>query len=119
MITVRAEPLHKRVRATMGGMLTVADVETFSREEQAAVRAMGLGSGEFDLLIETEGNLVQTQVVMQALGALIAESPLKARRIATVRDGVLTRMQSRRLSRERTGAEVFETVAEAEAWLAE
>lgn len=119
MITVTAEPQHRRVRARMGGMLTVADVEAFSREEQAAARAMGAGSGEFDLLIETVGNHIQTQEVMQAFGALLHNSPLKARRIATVRDGVLTRMQSRRMMKERSGAEVFGSVAEAEAWLAE
>lgn len=102
MIVVRAEPRLKRVHVRMGGMLTVQEVALFSREEQDAVRAMGLGSGEFDLLIETEGNLVQTQEVMNALGRLMLDSPLKARRIATVRAGVLTRMQSRRLSRVRT-----------------
>jgi hypothetical protein len=119
MIEVFTDPARRLVRARMGGMLSVAEVEAFGREEQDAVRAMGLASGAFDLLIETEGNLVQTQDVMDAFVRLMADSPLKARRIATVRAGVLTRMQSKRVSRLRTGTAVFDTVAEAEAWLAE
>lgn len=119
MITVTSEPEHVRIRARMGGMLTLDEVAAFSREERAAVRAMGLGSGEFDLLIETEGNLVQTQEIVAALGRLMLESPLKARRIASVREGALTRMQTRRLAQLRANAAVFETVEAAEAWLAE
>jgi hypothetical protein len=119
VIVVTAEPAHRRVRARMGGMLTLAEVEAFSTREQAAVRSMGLKSGEFDLLVETEGNLVQTQEVMDALGKLMLHSPLKARRIATVRAGALTRMQSRRLSTLRSNTEVFDTCAAAELWLAE
>ena len=117
MIVVTAEPERSLVRAIMSEMLTVADVERFSREEQDAVRRMGLGSGEFLLLIETVGNLVQTQAVMDAFQALIIASPLKARRIATVRDGALTRMQTRRISKVRSNAEVFDTLRAAETWL--
>jgi hypothetical protein len=119
MIVVTAEPEHRRIRACMGGMLTIAEVESFSVQEQTLVRSMGLKSGEFDLLVETEGNLVQTQEVVDALGELMLHSPLKARRIATVRAGVLTRMQSRRLSKLRSNSEVFENRAAAERWLAE
>ena len=119
MIQVSAEPARKLVRATMGGLLTVAEVEQFSAEEQAAVREMGLGSGEFDLLVETLSNVVQTPEVMQAFAELLAHSPLKARKIATVRHGALTRMQSRRIGHVRSNYEVFATVEEAESWLRE
>jgi len=118
MIEVTTEPDRRRIRARMGGLLSVADVEAFGCEEQAAVRGLGLGDREFDLLVETEGNLVQTQAVMEAFGRLLRDSPLKARRIATVRAGVLTRMQSRRVTRQREGTEVFDSLSEAEAWLA-
>ena len=119
VIKVSAEPERKRVRAIMGGLLTVADVERFSAEEQAAVREMGLGSGEFDLLVETLSNVVQTLEVMEAFAKLLGDSPLKARKIATVRHGALTRMQSRRLAHVRSNYEVFGSVEEAEAWLRE
>lgn len=119
MIVVTSEPQHRRVRVRMGGMLTLAEVEKFSLEEQAAVRATGLSAGEFDLLVETDGNQVQTQEIMGAFGRLLLETPLKARKIATVRAGALTRMQSRRLSTLRDNSLVFENLAEAEAWLSE
>jgi hypothetical protein len=119
VIRISAEPERVLVRATMGGLLTIADVERFSADEQAAVREMGLGSGEFDLLVETQGSVVQTQEVMEAFANLLANSPLKARKIATVRQGALTRMQSRRIANVRSNYEVFGTVEEADAWLME
>lgn len=117
MITVTTEPALKRICAHMSGLLTVEEVEAFSRQEQDAVRSMGLGTGEFDLLVTTEGNQVQTQAVTDAIGKLILESPLKARKIATVRAGVLTRMQTRRMAKLRDNAEVFDTIEEAYRWL--
>jgi hypothetical protein len=119
MITIAVEPERKRIRSFMEGMLTVAEVAEFSRDEQAAARRMGWSTGQFDLLIETGGNLVQTQDVMHAFSELMTTSPLKARKIATVRAGALTRMQSRRLIPQRRGFQVFEAVADAEAWLDE
>lgn len=103
----------------MDGLLNVADVQQFSADEQAAISGMGLASGEFDLLVITMGSVVQTQDVMEAFADLMANSPLKARKIATVREGALTRMQSRRIGAVRSNYEVFGTVEEAEAWLQE
>ncbi len=117
MITVTFDPERKLVRAVMCGLLTVEEVEQFSRDEQDAVRRMGLASGEFLLLIDTLTQQVQTQEVMDAFRALMLDSPLKARRIATVRQGVLNRMQSRRIVQVRSAAEVFDNVTDAEAWL--
>ena len=101
----------------MGGMLTVEEVEAFSREEQAAARSMGAASGGFVLLVETIGNQVQTQEVMAAFGRLLQSSPLKAGKIATVRAGALTRMQSKRVMQQRSGTAVFDNVADARSWL--
>ena len=117
MIRVTADPARRRINVVMGDMLTVEEIRAFSDEEQAAARGMGLASGEFDLLIVTIGNHVQTQVAMNEFKRLLMESPLKARRIATVRDGVLTRMQTKRISSVRANAEVFDSIGEAEAWL--
>jgi hypothetical protein len=117
MITVEAEPLRKLVRARMSGLLTIAEVQAFGEAEQAAARAMGLGSGEFLLLVDTAGDTVQTQEVMLAFRDLMTNSPLKAGRIAVVRAGALTGMQSRRFSDIRSSYEVFSNVRDAEAWL--
>ena len=119
MIQVTAEPARKLVRARMSGLLTVADVERFSADEQAAVRELGLGSGEFDLLVETQGSVVQTLEVMEAFAELLANSPLRARKIATVRQGALTKMQSRRIGNVRSNYEVFGSLEEADSWLRE
>ena len=117
LIEMDIDPDRKLVRARMSGLLTVHEVEAFSRQEQSLVRGMGLSSGEFYLLVETEGNVVQTQEVMDAFHNLARHSELKAKRIATVRAGALARMQSRRLSDVRSDTEVFNDVASAEEWL--
>ena len=117
MISVEAEPIHKLVRARMSGLLTLAEVQAFGEAEQAAARAMGLRSGEFLLLLDTAGDTVQTQEVMLAFRDLMTSSPLKARRIAVVRAGALTGIQSRRFANIRSSYQVFSNVRDAEAWL--
>lgn len=117
MIAVTADPSRRLVRALMSGFLTVEEVHQFSRDEQAAVREMGLGSGEFLLLIIAQTDVVQTQEVMAAFQELIVTSTFKAARIATVRSGALARMQTRRVTSIRDDTAVFESVADAERWL--
>jgi len=117
MIEVSVEPERKLVRARMGGLLTVEEVGLYARLEEEAVRSMGLASGEFYVLIETDGDMVQTQEVMNAFIELAKHSPIRAIRIATVRAGALTRMQSRRVAGVRSDTAVFEDVRSAEAWL--
>lgn len=117
MFRVTFDTRRKLVRAVMAGLLTVDDVERFSIDEQDAVRAMGVGSGDFLLLIEARGNVVQSQKVVDAFQKLMLNSPLKARRIATVRTGALPTLQTRRIATVRDSARVFETVEDAESWL--
>jgi hypothetical protein len=119
MIEVTFDSNRKLVRAVMSGLLTKTDIELFSRKEQEAVRQMGLGSGEFFLLVEAEGDVVQSQEVVEAFKQLMLHSPVKAKRIATVRAGALPTIQTRRIASVRSNAEVFSTVREAEAWLFE
>jgi hypothetical protein len=117
MIEVSFNSKQKLVRAVMGGLLTVADVERFSSEEQAGVRAMGLGTGEFVLLVEAHGNVVQSKEVVDAFQHIMLNSPLKAKRIATVREGALTTLQTRRIAAVSQTARVFETLEDAQSWL--
>lgn len=117
MIDVTFNSETKLVRAVMGGLLTVEDVDRFSREEQEAVRAMGLTSGEFLLLVETRGSVVQSQEVVAAFQRLMMHSALKAKRIATVRAGALSTLQTRRIAAVSQSARVFETLEDAQAWL--
>ena len=117
MIEVTFDPRRKLVRTVMGGLLSTTDVERFSREKQQAVGKMGVNSGEFLLLIETRGSVVQSQDVVAAFQNLLLNSPLRAKRIATVRAGALSTLQTRRIVAVRDDAQVFGTVEEAEAWL--
>ena len=116
-IDVTFDPARRLIRAEMSGMLTVDHVEAFFRAEQEAVRAMGLNSGHFFLLVETKGNFVQSQEVMEVFQRIILNAPMKAKRIAIVRYGALPAMQTRRVSKLREGIQVFDAVEAAEAWL--
>lgn len=117
MITVSADPARKAVIAHMSGFLTTEDVESFARKEQEAVESMGLGSGQFYLLIDTSEAIIQPQDVVAAFQHLVQNAVYKAARIAVARHGSLTKMQTERILRVRGDAAVFETLAEAEEWL--
>lgn len=116
MIITSSEPARKLVKAHMSGFLSPEDVAQFSHEEQAAVIAMGCKSGDFYLLVDTSECVIQAQDIVNAFQNLIQHSPLKAKRIAVVNGGSLSKMQARRiLIRDR--AETFGTLEEAEQWL--
>ena len=116
-VKVSSDRSRRLVRAVLSGMLNRDDVETFYRSELEAVEAMGCRTGEFFLLVETRGNVVQRREVMEAFQRLIEHSPVKAKRIAIVRAGALSSMQTRRIAKARGGVEVFDTVEDAENWL--
>lgn len=116
MIEVSFDRERKLVRVVMSGSHTVEDVARFSHDRDEAVRAMGLNSREFVLLVVTS-SVVQSQEVVDALQHMTGNSRLKAKRIATVRAGALHTMQLRRILSARSETAIFETVEEAEAWL--
>jgi hypothetical protein len=117
MFTIETDPARSLVRVRMAGFMSPDEVEDFSRAEQAAVAEMGLGSGEFLLLVDTVGAVIQSQETVAAFAGIVADSPLKARRIAVVRANTLTRMQTQRILMVREDTAIFSTLAEAEAWL--
>jgi hypothetical protein len=117
MIDVTFNSERKLVRALIGGLLTITDLDRFSLEKQEAVRAMGLASGEFFLLVEARDNVLQSKEVVAAFQHLTLHSPLKAKRIAIVRSGALSTLQSRRIAAVRQSAQVFESSEDAQAWL--
>jgi hypothetical protein len=117
MIQVSVEPWRKLVRAKMSGMLSLEEVHAFAVEMREAAGRMGLGSGEFALLVETQGNTVQRQEVMSLFQDLLTRPQLRARRIAIVRHGMLGRMQARRLAEHSESTQVFDNMPDAEVWL--
>ena len=117
MISITSDPSRSLVIAQMTGFLEPADVRRFSDEKVAAVIALGLGSDEYYLLVNTEGCVIQSQEVVATFMRVMLESPFRSRRLAVVRHDNLTRMQTRRILSVRDEADIFASVAEAEEWL--
>ena len=117
MFSIDFDATRVLVRAKMWGFMTPEEVLDFSEQEQRIVADMGCGSGEFLLLIDTEGAVIQSQEVVAGFMDLVANSPLKARRIAVVRGSSLTRMQTQRILMIRDNAAIFAAMPEAEEWL--
>jgi hypothetical protein len=106
------------VRAELGGFFIVAEVQAFAREEQAAVESLGCIPGQHRVLIDASQCVLQAQDVVTAFAQMVSASPVQARRIAVVAQGSLYRMQTRRILDTDRSA-MFETSAEAEAWIAQ
>lgn len=117
MIKVTADPARKLVIAHMSGFLALEEVEAFARDKDAAVKSMGLRSGEYLLLIDTAQAIIQPQEIVAAFQQLVAHSRYKARRIAVARRSSLTRLQTTRILSIRDDAAVFDSIEDAERWL--
>lgn len=116
MIQVTSLPFRQLVLAELSGFLSLEDVADFERQKAATAQAMGLGSGQFDLLVDTTQCEIQSQDVIAAFQHMIANTPCRARRVALVRAGSLARMQAQRaLNRENVA--LVDTRAEALNWL--
>ena len=118
MYTVAADPDSPLVRIHLSGFFSAEEVAGFWREEQEVARAALLEHGVYDLLIETTGGGPQGQDVLTAFNRVVTESPVKARRIVIISASALLRMQIRRVLVS-DKLQVFETIPEAEAWLAD
>ena len=117
MYAVAADPVSAVVRIHLSGFFDSQEVVRFWHEEQEVARAAFARHGAYDLLIETVGGGPQGQDVLDAFQRVVLESPVKARRIGIVSGSALLRMQIRRMLVS-DKLQVFETTAEAEAWLA-
>jgi hypothetical protein len=104
------------IRADLSGFFSPAEVAAFGRDEQAAARSLGCGSGEFGLLICALEGTVQDQQVVAEFRRLLAGLPLQAGRIAFVTTSALLTLQLRRIIPADRGG-LFDTVAEGLCWL--
>ena len=118
MYEVTTNLARSLVKAKLSGFFSVEEVQAFSRDEQAAARQVVNHSGYFNLLVEGSGGVTQAQDVIGAFNELASASTLKAQRIAIVVESALLRLQLRRVLA-RDQIRLFETIAEAEDWLAE
>ncbi|KQN09746.1 hypothetical protein ASE85_02045 [Sphingobium sp. Leaf26] len=117
MISITSDKSRSLLIAQMSGFFEPTDVQRFSDEKDAAVAAMGLGSGEYYMLVNTEGCVIQSQEVVATFMRVILQSPFRSRRLAVVRNDNLTRLQTRRILSVRDEAEMFASMTEAEQWL--
>ena len=115
MFTISTEPHRQLVRIKVTGMLTLEQVADFYRAEHEAIRAMGCPLGQQIAIVDVSECPLQLQQIVEAFQKSM-ESPARAKRLAMVTGGSLSRMQARRILK-RDNAALFETVAEAEAWL--
>ena len=116
MIRLTAEPRDKLLKVAVSGLLTLDEVDGYLREKEAALARMGLGSGEFLLLVDVSRQ-VQSQDVINIFQTMLRSGSLSPRKLAVVNEGALPRLQSKRIAAEHGCARLFGTLAEAEHWL--
>jgi len=116
MIQISSLPFRKLVIAEFSGFLSLNEVAEYERKKVETVQAMGLGSDEFDLLVDTARCDIQAQEVVAAFQHNIMATSFRPRRVALVWAASLARMQAQRaLNRE--NAALFDSRAEALDWL--
>jgi hypothetical protein len=85
----------------LAGFLTVEDVKRIAAEEQAAVRSLGVTSGQHGFLIDVRALNAQTGDVVAFVQHTTDTIPLKPRRLAILVRYGLNSMQTRRMIGER------------------
>jgi len=115
MFTIETQAEHKLVRIKLSGMLTLEEVEEFYRQEHDAIRRMGCALGEQIVLVDMTECPIQMQEIVSAFQDTM-DRPDRAWRLAMVTGGSLSRIQARRIAK-RDHVAMFDTAAQAEAWL--
>lgn len=116
MFTITTDPRRKLVRLSLQAMITREQVKDLYQQEHEAIEAMGCRLGEHLCIVDLTACPLQIQDVTRAFESEI-KSTGKARRLAMYTGEALARMQARRIARARDDVAIFETRAEAEAWL--
>ena len=107
---------HGLVRITMSGFYTLEDIAAFIEARAEAHAALGWPPNQHVTLNDVRDMKVQPQETVAAFQAMLSDPAYRSRRLAFVVSRSLARAQ---LSRALFGrdAQLFETVAEAEAYL--
>lgn len=116
--TVSIDRSRKLLRVSLGGFFSVSDVVALERDKRAALAELNCGRNRHFSLIDVSECKLQPQDVVAAFQVAIADQRYMARKIAFVTESSLARMQVRRIVR-RDDADIFQTIADAEAWLFE
>lgn len=99
------------------GMWTPEDIAVFAQDLHREALAVASTGKRHLLFIDYTRAHIQAQVVVGALQELARTTPLKARKCALCTEGVLARLQARRIAAESSTMGVFTDRAAAMAWL--
>ena len=97
--------------------MDAAEVAEFPRQEQQAVIDMGLQSGGFLLLVNTEGTVIQSQEVVSAFTDIATHSPLKAKKYCGGSRQFVDENADAAHSNDTRQTAIFAGLSEAEQWL--
>ena len=114
--TVQAEPARDLIRISMAGFFTHADIQAFYDTRAVEHARLTCGPNQYLTLNDLSRLKVQSQEVVAAFQALLAEPAYRSRKLAFVVDRTLARSQLMRALDGRD-AKCFEAMAEAEKWL--
>lgn len=113
MYEIRIDKAHSVVDVTLGGMMTVEEVDAYIGELRAAFVRHRLTS--YAMLIDVSACPIQSQAMIAAMQAHMATMP-RARAIALVTGSSLAKMQIRRLFGQ-SYARIVNTREEGRAWV--
>lgn len=82
MFTITTDKPRRLVRVTVSGFWQLEDVADFYRQEQDAVRSLGVAPGRHRLLVDVRAMKIQSQAVVEALQRVSDTAALKAERFA-------------------------------------
>ena len=114
--SITAEPARDLIRIRMSGFFGMDDIQRFIRERRKVHAQLTCGPNEHLTLNDIRDIKIQSQDIVDAFRALLADPAYRSRRLAFVVAPTLTRTQLFRALDSRS-ARTFEDPWEAEAWL--
>jgi hypothetical protein len=118
MYTIEVDTRRHLLRLTLEGFWQMDTVRAFAADEQAAAARLTCGAGEHLVLADLSGFTIQSQEVVAMCKAFINGATNSSKRLALVAGPGLARIQYKRVMG-RDHMRMFQTIAEAEAWLLE
>jgi len=116
--TIEIDRRRRLVRLTLVGFWEMSFVGQFVNAVDEAVPRLGCQPGEHDVLVDLSQFAIQTQQVFSACQSFVFHAPNPPRRLALVSGTGLARMQFKRVIDPARNQRIFDSVAEADAWLA-
>ena len=113
MYRIEVDAANGVVEATLGGLMSVEEVDAYIDELRSTLAAHRLDS--YAMVIDVSDCPIQLQEMIRSMGAHMATMP-KARALAIVTGSSLAKMQIKRLFTQ-PYARIVDTVEEGRAWV--